>query len=308
MDFKQLEYIVAIADSGNLSRAADKLFITRSALNYSLLNLEKELGGPLFKRLNNQMVLTSMGELYVKYARKILLLSHECNSILRDFNDNTKGTLNIGITPGYGQKVFQAVYPEFYKKYPAYDITLKEANARQLYTYLHEGVIDFAWCAFHNRSLGLEHIILNESEILLAVPDSMITDDSATVNTSNDAPVSLEKFKSSQFILMNQSSLIREITDIYFEKAHIHPHIMFECSTISMARSFAQKGIALTFLPKAMCLPNIGLTYFHLPWPETFGLSITYRKDAYLTQADWFLINKMKEFYPIVLNNEINIK
>jgi DNA-binding transcriptional LysR family regulator len=50
MDLKQLEYIIKIAEENNITRAAEKLFITQSALNQQLLKLEKELGTQLFYR------------------------------------------------------------------------------------------------------------------------------------------------------------------------------------------------------------------------------------------------------------------
>ena len=50
MDLKQIEYIVKIDDEHSITRAAEKLFVTQSALNQQLLRLEKELGAPLFHR------------------------------------------------------------------------------------------------------------------------------------------------------------------------------------------------------------------------------------------------------------------
>lgn len=77
MDLKQLEYIVKIADEKNVSRAAEKLFISQSALNQQLLKLEKDLGAPLFFRTRNNWQLTEVGEIYVRTAREILGLDRK---------------------------------------------------------------------------------------------------------------------------------------------------------------------------------------------------------------------------------------
>lgn len=54
MDTRQIEYILQIAEENNITKAAEKLFITQSALNQQLLKLERELGTPLFQRTKNK--------------------------------------------------------------------------------------------------------------------------------------------------------------------------------------------------------------------------------------------------------------
>ena len=72
MDLRQLEYIVQIAEENNITRAAEKLYITQSALNQQLLKLEKELGVPLFHRSRTDWHPTEAGEIYLSAARKML--------------------------------------------------------------------------------------------------------------------------------------------------------------------------------------------------------------------------------------------
>ena len=70
MDLKQLEYIVEIAKEKNITHAAEKLFISQSALNQQLLKLEKELGAQLFHRSRTDWHLTEVGEIYIENAKK----------------------------------------------------------------------------------------------------------------------------------------------------------------------------------------------------------------------------------------------
>ncbi|EGQ79573.1 transcriptional regulator GltC [Fusobacterium animalis ATCC 51191] len=72
MDLRQLEYIVEIAEEKNITKAAKKLYITQSALNQTLLKLEKEIGEPLFERSKLNLYLTEIGKIYVEEAKKIL--------------------------------------------------------------------------------------------------------------------------------------------------------------------------------------------------------------------------------------------
>ena len=71
MDTRQLEYIIQISETRSLTRAAEKLFVTQSALSQQLQKLEGELGLSLFVRTRSDWKLTPAGELYVKAARQI---------------------------------------------------------------------------------------------------------------------------------------------------------------------------------------------------------------------------------------------
>ena len=72
MDLNQLEYIVTISEEKNISRAAEKLFVTQSALSQALKKLESDLGTELFERINHSVKLTAAGEVYVQAAKEIL--------------------------------------------------------------------------------------------------------------------------------------------------------------------------------------------------------------------------------------------
>ena len=72
MDLKKIEHILRIAEEKNISRAAERLFISQPALNLQLLNLERELGTKLFVRKGNECSVTEAGRIYVETARKMM--------------------------------------------------------------------------------------------------------------------------------------------------------------------------------------------------------------------------------------------
>ena len=82
MNFRQLEYIIAIADEGNITKASMKMYITQSALNQQLLKLEKELGAELFHRSKIAMTPTEIGEIYIRKAKEILEIKKDIFGLL----------------------------------------------------------------------------------------------------------------------------------------------------------------------------------------------------------------------------------
>ena len=77
MDIRQIEYIIAIEQEQSISKAAEKLFLTQSALNQQLLKLEKELGTPLFERRKHTMIPTYAGRIYLNTAHRMVDMKQE---------------------------------------------------------------------------------------------------------------------------------------------------------------------------------------------------------------------------------------
>ena len=116
MDLKQIEYIVKIDDEHSITRAAEKLFVTQSALNQQLLKLEKELGAPLFVRTRNHWELTDVGALYVESSKKVLEIKKDTYSRIEDMAKRWKGTITVGLTPERGIQMFTSIYPEIHAR------------------------------------------------------------------------------------------------------------------------------------------------------------------------------------------------
>ena len=72
MNTRQLEYILAIAEEKNILRASEKLFISQSTLSQTLINLEKELGTPLFIRNQRELAITEAGQYYILKNRHMI--------------------------------------------------------------------------------------------------------------------------------------------------------------------------------------------------------------------------------------------
>ena len=72
MDTRQLKYILAIAECGSISKAADKLFISQSGLNQQLIRIDKEMGIPLFERDTHHLATTEAGAIFLRYAQETL--------------------------------------------------------------------------------------------------------------------------------------------------------------------------------------------------------------------------------------------
>lgn len=100
MEHREMEYVIVIAQEKNLSKAAERLFISQPALSRFLVKLEQELGTPLFERKNRQYIPTMAGELYLDTAREILCLQQQFDAALRSLIQTNRGVVSMGSRRG----------------------------------------------------------------------------------------------------------------------------------------------------------------------------------------------------------------
>ena len=91
MKLTQLQYFKAVAETGKISLAAKKLYVSAPALSIAIANLENELGVKLFDRTNNRIELNEQGKVYLGYVNQILSDLNVANQKMQDSKqDNTE--------------------------------------------------------------------------------------------------------------------------------------------------------------------------------------------------------------------------
>ena len=100
MNIKHLEHLLALADTGSFSRAAEKLFITQSALSRSIQNLEEELGGLLLDRIGKRNELTPLGLDVVSRARHIVRDAAELRHNAKLLQGEGSVSISVGLGSG----------------------------------------------------------------------------------------------------------------------------------------------------------------------------------------------------------------
>src|SRR6202050_1906596 len=99
MEFHQLRYVCAIADTGNFSRAAERCQISQPSLSQQVLKLEAELGTKLFDRLGRSIRLTEAGRAFIPRARTILEQMEAARASATDQNTDLRGSVAVGVIP-----------------------------------------------------------------------------------------------------------------------------------------------------------------------------------------------------------------
>jgi len=102
MNIKHLEHLIGLTETGSFSRAAEKMFITQSALSRSIQNLEEELGGKLVDRIGKRNLLTPLGEAVLIKAKQIVQSATALQLSAKLFHQGGGGRIRVGLGSGPG--------------------------------------------------------------------------------------------------------------------------------------------------------------------------------------------------------------
>lgn len=298
MNTKQMEYIVKIAEENSITKAAEKLYITQSALDQQLLKLEKELGLQLFHRAKNSLKLTAAGEVYVAYAKKIINLKKEAYLILGDMAEKQAGTLTIGLTPERGIEMFMAVYPEFYQSYPDMTVIPREINVKRQLEMLRNDTLDIGFVTLSSLPKGnLEFKPITQDNMVLAIPASHPYAKYANPPGKPLAVADLSLFKDDTFVFMFKESTQRSIIDALFEKTGYKPKLILETSSNQTSYSMVKNGLSCSILPDYYAHPDDNVVCFRLPDTPPWQLSVAYKKGRYIGKAANYFIKLATKYW-----------
>ena len=144
MNFRQLEYILAVKEAGHFRRAADLCYVSQATLSEMIKRLEDELEIQIFDRTRSPVVPTIEGEQVIKRAKSIIMGSNQLKQLKSTLRGRLSGTLIIGVIPTIAPLLLPLVIKPFVNKYPDIKLKIKEATTDQLISDLELEKIDAA--------------------------------------------------------------------------------------------------------------------------------------------------------------------
>lgn len=293
MELRQLEYIVQIAEDKNITKAAKKLYITQSALNQTLLKLEKEIGKPLFERTKIGLEMNEIGKIYVEQAKKILNIRKETYERIDEVKKIYNSILKVGLTPERGMLMFLSVYPIFHALYPNVKVEPLEANVEEQHIMLEEGKLDigFVNVTEAQKTKNIYDLIKKE-KLLLAVPTRFLKN-----LNSKDINVVLEHIRDKDFVMLPKNTTIRKVLNQYFEKFANFPKILFESKNSSILIKMVENELACTIISEIHRIESKKIKYFPLESFCDLDYSVVYKKEKFLTSPTKKFIELAKEYW-----------
>jgi LysR family cyn operon transcriptional activator len=129
MELRHLRYFVAVADAGNVSRAAQRLHITQPALTRQIQDLEHEFACRLFDRIGRRIVLTRDGEEILERTRRLVADAEALGERARALAGGKAGVLRIGATPQFIEAAMPELLTRYALTYPGIDVQLAATSS-----------------------------------------------------------------------------------------------------------------------------------------------------------------------------------
>ncbi|MEP6673248.1 MAG: LysR substrate-binding domain-containing protein [Chthoniobacter sp.] len=237
----QLRYMVALARTGNFSRAAEHCRVSQPSLSQQIQKLEEELGERLFDRLKRQTKLTSHGEAFLRRAVRIL---EEADLALREASHARSllsGTLTIGVLPTIAPYLLPETIGAFAHKYPGVGIVIQEDTTAQLLKHLATYEIDFAFASNPLDDRRFETRELFAEELLLALPQAH--------PLARRRTIPIAALKGERLIVMKEGHCLGDQVLGFCEQRDMKPTISFRSAQLETIQALVAAGLGLSLIP-----------------------------------------------------------
>ena len=294
VNFQHLKYFLMVAEELNITRAAERLYISQQSLSNHIGNLERELDVKLFTR-SPKLSLTYAGGLLVDTAAQILDLHSQYLSKVGDINKQYMGVLRVGISHTCGLALLPDILPRFRAEFPQVEFSLFEGNSTQLEDELSHGRADLIICFQPIILEDVATVPLTEQRLVVVVPrgftDQRFGDQAEEIRRQFQQGADIRAFEHMPFVLIKRGNRTRNIVDQFFSRYFFKPQLILETENTVTTLAMAQAGIGITICPelflRAFPTPAPGaegVDLFPLTDPSTFSRLVAgYREGRYLS-------------------------
>lgn len=249
MELRQLEYLVAVAEEANFTRAAERVHISQSGVSAQIRQLERELGVELIDRSGRTATLTHAGRSAIAHARSALASAEAIRDTANDIADLVRGNLSVGMLSACTIPPLFNALATFHRDYPGVEITLTEDNADRLVDTVRAGEIDTALVATaHARPKDVDGLTIATDRLVALFPAGHPLD---SLRRCRLADVCAHPI-----ICMPSGSGIRSALDLACAAHRVRPTISLIASAPGAITDLAARGLGVGILSERSIEPT----------------------------------------------------
>jgi LysR family transcriptional regulator, hydrogen peroxide-inducible genes activator len=256
MEFHQLRYVCAVADTGNFSRAAERCQIAQPSLSQQVLKLEEDLGAKLFDRLGRSVRLTEVGRAFIPHARAILEQMDVARASVSDKNADFRSSVAVGVIPTVTPYLIPSYTAAFAKKYPDAKLRIVEETTSILVEGLRNLSIDVAILALPLRHKDLELFPIRTEPLFVVM--------SRDHPRASAESLALKDLRGESFVMLRDGHCFRDLSIATCTRARITPNIAFESGQFSSLLGMVAAGVGVSLVPEMAIDRNVGCRYVRL--------------------------------------------
>lgn len=280
MNNRQLEYFAETVKLRSFTKAANKLFVTQSALSKAIQSMESELNTVLIDRDAKDFQLTRDGETVFRYAEEVLDFFQEKTKALLGELEKNQEKFSIGITPTSGAMYFSSMIYQFKRQYPTSGLMIEELGTDRGIQRVLDGTLDMSVVIepFEDPRIEKEPVV--QSEAVLLVSNEHVLADRMSISVS-------EIIHEPILMVGKEYQYYQYVTD-KFREIGCEPAFAFESNQWEFIFEMVANNQGISILPRPLIekFNNSRVRQIHLTDPDfDWGMSLIRRKDRRITTA-----------------------
>lgn len=300
MEFRQLQYFVAVVEEANFTRAAARLRLAQPGVSAQIRQLERELGQPLLDRSGRSVVPTEVGEAVLPYARAALAAVEGVRQIVEEYTGLLRGHVRIGLVSGAATHEIDvaSIIADFHDDHPEVEIELGETTSEQMLSALQHGELDIAL-------LGLTDEDLPPAiswQIVVDVPlVAVVASDDPLLESGEPTGIPLTVLRDRPLISLPRGTGLRGVLERAFSAAGIRPQVAFEAASPVLLAQLAARGLGVAVLPapSPATAEALGLRILEFTRPQPRGrIALAWRTDGPSRPAARALLDRLCKSLP----------
>lgn len=290
MDIRSLRCFQTVAREANFTRAAEKLHLAQPAVSMSVKRLENALGLTLFHRNERRITLTDEGERLLQHADRILQAVADAELEMQELTGLTRGQVRVGIPSMLGSYYLPELLMGFRHSFPALQLSVVEGGTTHIRRLIEKGDLDIGIVVDGGETDELERVHLMQVETLVCVsPDHPF---------ARQTSVSFQAFLDEELVLFKEGFFHRQVTEQLARHYHVTPKISFETNLIPLIQSVVRHGFGISALLRPAIDDARDLIGIPFDDPLLFNLSIAWRQQSYLSQANKAFVDYLLKHSP----------
>jgi LysR family transcriptional regulator, hydrogen peroxide-inducible genes activator len=291
---RQLQYLIAVADTLSFRKAAEICHVSQPSLSAQLAELESGLGVRVFERDRRHVLLTMAGRDLVDRGRRILAEADGLRDAAKRVMDPFAATMRIGVIPTISPYLLPGIMPAVRKEHPRLKIVWVEERTSSLILSLSQGTLDAALLALEADIGRVDHAVIAKDPFVLATPRDHPMG-------KRKAAVSAEELQDVGMLLLDDGHCFREQALAFCSESRAH-ELEFRATSLSTLAQMVASGAGVTLLPELSVATeskraDLRIRGFSDPSPHrTIGL--VWRKGSPLAEALQKLSETIRRAYP----------
>jgi len=231
---RQLQYLVAIAETGTMSEAAIRTNVSQPSLSIQVKDMEDQIGAPLVERSRKGTYLTPLGEEFVIRARIILRQVEDLKSLARESGGSLAGRVRLGVLPTVGPYLLPQATRKLHAAYPELRLNVREERTVDLHTHLSDGRFDMIISTPEDHPGTQSFPLLQENIYICVAPDDELA--------QRRGSIALEDLEGRVFLTLGYGHKFTTVVKNLATKAGASTNANYEGTSLDAIRQMASMG------------------------------------------------------------------